>query len=88
MDEMNSTKLKEILSKAEDSFGDMPVVIHDGEHFYSMGRISVLEVPQLKVMGLVLQIGAPKDMEPLLESHGGKVLRDGDEDWMQEHAKV
>ncbi len=82
MAEMHVTKLEEILGKAKEAFGDLPVLIHDGEWLRDMGRISVLEVSELKVMSLVLRIGDPKEMKPLL---AGKVLREGDDDWMQEH---
>ncbi len=83
---MNITKLEEILSKSKEAFGDLSVVIHDGEHFHELGRISVLEVVELEVMSLVLRIGDPKEMDPLLAQVGGKTLREGEnDDWMQKH---
>lgn len=87
--DLSAEKLGEVLAKARESFGDnLPVVMHDGEHFRDIGRISVLEVPQFQLMALVLRMGDPTKMkgrallEPLAD---GKVPREGDDDWLKTH---
>jgi hypothetical protein len=79
---MNTTQFRDCLTKTE-SFGILPVVIHDGEHFHEIGRVSVVEIPKMDGMNcLVLRVGDPKEM-----SSFGSELREGkNDDWLQVHS--
>lgn len=79
---LDSTKLGTLITSAENSFGKIPVMIHDGEQFHEVGRISVLEVKELNSSCLVLRLGDPKTMQ----SFGIELREDKNEDWMQKHS--
>lgn len=82
MSEMTASKMAKIMNTTEDLFRDLPVVIHDGEHFYPIGRISVIEIPKIEGANcIVIRTGDPKKMEAF-----GTLLRSGkNEDWMTKH---
>ena len=80
---MNTTQLRDCLTKTE-SFGILPVVIHDGEHFHEVGRVSLIEIPQMDGMNcLVLRVGDAKTMS----SFGQELRESKDDDWLQAHGE-
>ena len=65
--------MQEILAKAIDSFKDMPILVDDGELLREIGRISVLEIIDLKKNCLVLRLGDTKEMKALGERVLGRL---------------
>ncbi len=75
-----------MIVKCEDSFGELPVCIHDGNGFRKVGRISVIEVidnekNECAVKSLILRLE-----DPQMESLGVELREGRDESWMQKHA--